>query len=207
MSLNIKKHLIQKEILRKIIHLSSMWIPLIYIFFDYPLMFCLLLISTLFIITFDLLRVKRNSLGRIINHCIQILKLNNVFRKHEHMGSLSGASYMLLAALLCLIIFPREVFIAALSVLIISDTLAAFIGLTFGSKKIYQNKTLEGTVGFLLSSLLISYIVCESYKLPLFAGIVASIATTIAETYSKKIGIDDNFLIPLVYGVVFLILS
>lgn len=195
--------ILKKELKRKAIHLSSLWIPLAYLHFNFTQMLWLLLSLTSLMIAFDLNRVKHNSVGEIIKQCLIALKLNNIFRSHED-TTLCGASYMLLAALLCLLIFPQEVFITAFLVLMISDTIAAFCGLLIGKRKIYHNKTLEGALGFLFSSLIISAVTCNIYSLPLTAAIVACIASTGAEVYAKKTLLDDNFLIPVAYGVVFI---
>lgn len=200
------RHLtLKKELNRKIIHLSSIWIPLTYLFMDFTQMLYLLSASTFLMITLDLLRVNNKLAAQLIKRCLNTLRFHEIFRPHEEKEGLSGASYMLLASMLCLLIFPREVFIAATLVLIISDTIAAFCGLLLGTCTIYKNKTLEGAAGFLFSSISVSLIVCMAYHLPLTPGIIASIISTITEVFSRGISIDDNFSIPLAYATSFML--
>lgn len=60
----------------------------------------------------------------------------------------SGSLYVLLAAIACTLLFPQPVAVISLSVMLISDTSAALFGKAYGTRKLYKNKSLEGTVAF-----------------------------------------------------------
>jgi dolichol kinase len=55
---------------------------------------------------------------------------------------------------LCL--FGKEVATIALTVMLISDSAAALIGRSIGKVKIYENKTLEGTLAFFCTAIIIN---------------------------------------------------
>ncbi len=66
-----------------------------------------------------------------------------LLRKHEidkEKKNLTGATYVLISALICALIFPKVIFVTAFTILIISDTMAALIGRKFGKHKIFKKK-------------------------------------------------------------------
>lgn len=68
----------------------------------------------------------------------------------------SGSMYVLAAAIICTLLFSKPIAAIALTVMLISDTCAALFGKAFGTRKLYKSKSLEGTVAFFLSALLIN---------------------------------------------------
>jgi dolichol kinase len=77
-----------------------------------------------------------------------------LLRQHEvdtGKKNLNGATYVLISALICVIIFPKIFFVTAFTILIISDSLAALIGRKFGRHKLFA-KSLEGTLAFFISA-------------------------------------------------------
>ena len=102
---------------------------------------------------------------------------------------------------LCLCFFGKEVAAIALTVMLISDSAAALVGRSVGKIKIYKNKTLEGTLAFFVSAVVINLLFWPLY--PFTAGsIVACLVATLAEVYEDKIEIDDNLSVPVFFSVV-----
>ena len=108
----------------------------------------------------------------------------------------------MLAAIACTLLFPANVAVVALSIMLISDTCAALFGKAYGSRRLYKNKSIEGTAAFFVSALLIM-VICN-FILPVT---YASILAAFAEMYEDKIEIDDNLSIPLFVGAVLSLLG
>jgi len=122
--------------------------------------------------------------------------------RRKELYSLTGGSYLLLASLVAIFILPnRGVFIAAISYLVIGDTVAALFGLRFGKVRIFR-KTIAGTLACLVSCLIIAFVVYKLPKtsLPLGIGILGAVIATIVE--ALPIEVNDNVIIPIFAGAV-----
>lgn len=184
------------EIIRKIIHLSSLSYPLLYITFATRkiMLICvgLLLLSLLFI---DVTRKKYTKVNEIF-----CKYLGFTIRKAEHQ-SFTGSTYFMIGTFFTILLFSQQIAILSLCVLVISDTCASLIGISCGKRKIMKNKTLEGFLAFFISALVISFIGGIYFYMPPTPLMVASLVASSLELFSKKIKIDDNILIPLGYGI------
>tara|TARA_B100001559_G_C15954288_1_gene373542 strand:- start:254 stop:508 length:255 start_codon:yes stop_codon:yes gene_type:complete len=78
-----------------------------------------------------------------------------------------------------------------------SDTAAAIIGKMYGKTKIFK-KTLEGSLAFFITSLIIILVMIPEVNLGL--GLVAILAATIVE--SLPISVDDNLSVPLIIALI-----
>lgn len=187
-----------QEIKRKMIHLSSLWIPIIYIYKDQEFMLKLLIILSIIALIIDILRKIITPLNNLVN-----IIIGDLMRENEKTASsFSGATYLYISSALTVYFFSKETAIFALFILMISDSFAALIGKKFGKVKL-MDKSLEGSISFALSAMIIYYIlnVYFNFSLPLIASIFAILASTIAELFAKRIRIDDNFIIPLAIGI------
>jgi dolichol kinase len=193
----------QAEFIRKLIHLSSLWIPLTYFYFGRSCMFCILLPMLFFVLVVDYVRNFFPSLAVFVNKY-----LSSIMRENEKEAFVfSGASYMLIAAAVTTLLFSKEIAIFSFSVLIISDTCAALVGKKFGRIR-FLNKSLEGSVSFFISGLMVYYVLFKYYEiiLPLSAVFLSVFTATIVELFSKKVNIDDNISIPFSMAVVLSVL-
>src|SRR6185295_12031045 len=129
---------------RKAIHIGSLIVPLglLYQWLPWPrgraqwrwfLIGC-----TLIAIAIDLLRIHEDRVRRFFRDFF-----GQMIRPHERM-SLLGSTYLLLAALLAVEIFPRPVAAAALGFTILGDAVAALVGKAWGRRRLFR-KSLEGT--------------------------------------------------------------
>lgn len=189
----------KKELFRKSIHLSSLWIPAC-IYFIHPGL-SIIIFSFLFI--FDaLLEYGNYKKWRWARRTFGILffkTLRNKERKRTKF-QVSGSLYVLLAAIACTFLFSKPIAVIALTVMLISDTCAALFGKAYGTRKLRANKSLEGTVAFFISALSIMMIYNPVFPVT-YASILACIFATLAEMYEDKIEIDDNLSIPLFVGI------
>lgn len=194
------KKISKTELSRKALHLTSIWIPMLCWFTDDIITFLVVLGVSVFAIPIDILRIVNTPLKPKVQALLKSLKFDGMFRTQEA-EKLSGATYMLISALIAILIMPQPVFIIAFTIVIISDTLAALIGIRYGTR-VFMGKTIEGSAAFLISAIIISIIFGVQYNLELISLIACCLCATIAEFYSSKIRINDNLLVPLVYGIV-----
>lgn len=186
------------EILRKLIHLSSLSIPIVYYFI--PQKTALIILGIMFLAAFllDVGRYIFPQIGKIFYSLFGFL-----LRQHEldhKKRNLNGATYVLLSAFICILIFPKVIVITAFTVLIISDSVAALIGRQFGKHK-FLFKSLEGTLAFFISGIVVVLLAPKiEYKLEEYLiGIIATFIGAIVENISFGLA-DDNLVIPLSIG-------
>jgi len=102
-----------------------------------------------------------------------------------------------LGALILVLFFPKIIVIAAFSMVSVSDTFAAIVGKAFGKHR-FGEKSVEGSVAFFASSLVVVAVVPE---LNVFVGFVMAAAATVTEALMVRVGsfkVDDNLSIPVV---------
>ena len=117
-----------------------------------------------------------------------------LLRNHEE-ASLLGSTYLLIACLLTIHLFPKPVAVLALMFLILGDTVAAIVGKWIGRVRLIGGKTLEGSIA--------CFLVCFGLTLlmpgvPPMVGLVGALTATLFELL--PIPLDDNFRIPLSAG-------
>jgi glycerol-3-phosphate acyltransferase PlsY len=124
---------------------------------------------------------------------------------------LTGASYLMLASMVCMLIFGigpagrvSGVFIAAISFLALGDTAAAIVGLSIGRVRIFR-KTLEGTLAGLLVCIGVAWVVSilPGLDFPLGIGILGAVSASVVE--ALPIEVNDNVVVPLLSGTVMMI--
>lgn len=186
------------ELVRKLIHLFSLSIPIIYYFTPRSDGILILSILTFVALVLDLARYLSRAVGKIFYKIFGFL-----LRKHEldsRKKNLNGATYVLISALICVILFPKVLFITAFTILIISDTMAALIGRKFGKHK-FLSKSLEGTLAFFISASIVVFFTPKFEYLPAeyLIGLIAAAVGAIVENISFGFA-DDNLAIPISIG-------
>jgi glycerol-3-phosphate acyltransferase PlsY len=153
----------------------------------------------------DFLRLRLTSVKSIF-----VVLFGSMLRRKE-LSSLTGASYLMLASLACMLIFGlgpsgrvSGVFIAAISFLALGDTAAAIVGLSVGRVKIFR-KTLEGTVAGLFVCVGVAWVVAilPGLDFPIGIGILGAVSASVVE--ALPIEVNDNVVIPLLSGTVMMI--
>lgn len=190
----------RQEIFRKIIHLSSLWIPML-IYFAPSLVSQLVLFAFL---TGDVLieygNFRRRKWARVSFGILFGKSLRGIERNHLHFAP-SGGVYVFSAALICSLFFAKPVSVIALTVMLVSDTMAALVGKAFGGRKIYKCKSLEGTCAFFFSALVVNMLFEPIYHFT-YVSVLACIVATVVELYESRLELDDNLAIPLSIGIV-----
>ena len=85
--------------------------------------------------------------------------------------------------------------------MLMCDSAAALIGRSVGKMKIYKNKTLEGTLAFFVTAVVINLLFLPIYPFTV-KSLVACLTATLAELYEDKIEIDDNLSVPIFFAVI-----
>ncbi len=186
------------ELFRKLIHLFSLSIPIVYYFIPTETAAIILGILAAVALIIDLGRYLHPETGKIFYKMFGFL-----LREHEldhKKKSLNGATYVLISALISVLIFPKVIFISAFSILIISDSAAALIGRKFGRHK-FLSKSLEGTLTFFVSACIVILFTpkVSGFFEEYLIGFIAAFVGAIVENVSSKL-VDDNLSIPLSVG-------
>ena len=179
------------EITRKIVHLVTLAIPVGYALLPEETVLLIVLLLFLGFLSVDLLRHYHSGIASLF----QKYFFGKVLREVEK-GTLMGSTYFLFSSLLTILLFPKSIAIVSLLILILSDTSAALVGKGIGKISIF-GKTLEGSLAFLFSSLLIVWLYPNLNR---FWGSIAALGATLIEIL--PIRVDDNLTIPLVAGAI-----
>jgi dolichol kinase len=187
------------EIVRKLIHLCSLSIPIVYYFVSKTSAVIILGIFTFVALVIDISRFFSPLAGKLFYSIFGFL-----LREHEvdtQKKNLNGATYVLISALICVIIFPKILFLTAFSILIISDSLAALIGRKYGKHK-FLSKSLEGTLAFFISAIIVVLFTpkVEGLFSEYLIGFAAAAIGAIVENISFGFA-DDNLSIPISIGI------
>jgi dolichol kinase len=178
--------------------MMSLSIPIVYYFLSKQITLTLLIPLTLAFVTVDLLRSYHKPTFALYNRVF-----GRMLRDHEKTlkkKTLNGASWVLISATVCVLIFPKVITITAFTILIISDTTAALVGRRFGTRK-FNDKTLEGSSAFVLSAAVVILLAPKVQYLfaEYLIAIVSAVIGALAEVFSFDV-IDDNFAIPIAIG-------
>jgi len=176
-----------REILRKLFHLSTCIFPFLLYSYGKEACFPYFLIFLVSFVLFDIGRQKSIFISSVYNYFFSILTRDYEQRK------LTGASYVCFSVIVVTFFFDEKIAIASLLIMSIADPCASLFGQYFGQFKIHT-KTLEGSIIFFI----VSSAILISFSISYMEVIIVSLICTIAELFSEKIKIDDNFLIPVI---------
>lgn len=189
----------KSEFIRKLIHLCSLSIPTIYFFISKQLALELLVPTFLAFFVVDLARFYHEPTQEWFYR-----RFGWLLRRHESDSKtkrLTGATNILLSAIVCVLIFPKIIAVNAFAILIISDITSALVGRRFGRRRFFQ-KSFEGALAFFVSAMVVVFLApkVEGLALEYGIGIIAAGVGAVVEAASTKI--DDNITVPLSVGFV-----
>jgi len=186
------------EYKRKLIHVFNLIIPLSYLYV-FPEKWQIIKVLTSLMILFILTDIFRHK----INWIQSLFKsfFNSMLRSHEMDGKLTGATWVMISAVITITLFSKPVAIIALIFMSLGDATAGLIGKRFGKHKI-GDKTWEGFFGGLIVCIIIAL---NFTSLPLVVSLIGAITAMIMELI--PIPLDDNFTIPLGSGAIMMMLS
>jgi dolichol kinase len=187
------------ELIRKSIHFCSILIPVLYFYLPRSVALAALVPVTVAFVAVDVARYYHEPLESwILRTFGRLLRVRETSVEKKR---LTGATCVLIAATLAVLIFPKIIAVTSFMILIISDLTAALVGKRFG-KHPFFGKSLEGSAAFFGSALLVVAILPKiEYRAGEYAiGATAALAGAIVE--ALPVDIDDNLSIPLSVGAV-----
>jgi dolichol kinase len=191
--------IIKDEFLRKLIHLSSLWMVVFIAWFGRDISIILFGVLLGCIFLFEYARMTYPPITQFINRNFGIVMRD--FEKVEKFSfsALTGSFYFVLSVFISLILFEPHIAIIAILIMILSDTSAALIGKIFGRHPlIYFQKSIEGCAAFFITTCLILVMMAE---LSMLSIIVISAVLTCVECISNRIRVNDNLSITLMAGL------
>lgn len=195
-----------QEVLRKLVHLSSLWMVAAIWFFPWNVIYLFYIFATCLIL---------NMLCEYAYSC-QVPVITPIYRfffKKMLRGEVKRGQWVIsggppvwaAAAMVCLLFRPQEVAAIALGVMLIADTAAALIGRKFGKHKTVNGKSVEGVIAFCVAGWIFSITLLYFGELltcfTLCGALLGVFLAAMAELYEKQLHMDDNFSIPLVSGL------
>ncbi|USS40790.1 SEC59/DGK1/VTE5 family protein [Thermococcus aggregans] len=186
---------IKSELKRKVLHLTGLTVPAIYLIFGQKVTIgfvasalILFLILEPFRIVDELRDKVKRKLGLYVREEIINLverELEAISREHEK-HSIGAHIYFTVAALIIVCFFPRDIAIGAITVATLGDAIAAIVGKPFGKHRFKNGKSVEGSLAYFLSAFVIL-----SLLIDIPHAFVGALAGTLAEFY--ELPPDDNF--------------
>lgn len=195
---------IKGEIFRKMIHYASAAIPIGYLYIERDIVLVILGILLGFLVIVEFVKYKSDFI-----YNLYMKHFKDMLREHEYDRSrfrVNGATWVLLSAIFCIIVFPKLIAVFGLLMLSFADSTSALAGRMWGKKQFAPNRSYVGTIVFFIIGLIIMALA------PKYLGegkeyliaFIAVIVTTVAD--SLILPVDDNFTIPVTACTVMFIL-
>ena len=123
------------------------------------------------------------------------------YLKEKEQKKPTGSLFYVVAALVTILFFRKEVAICSLLVLCISDPLSSLVGRRLGRHPLF-GKSIEGTLAFFVSSLIILAFCSFGLSVALAVALIATLTELLTPRY-----LDDNLTIPIMTGVALTLLG
>ena len=182
------------HIARKVWHMSGVFtLFACWQNFPYWLSMTLLGLAWISFVPADFLRQRNSKLNDFVSTAFKPIMRGSEYNR------LAGTTYLLTGVLLIAALFTKEVVSLSLLFLAFADPIASFVGIKYGTIKIFGHKSLQGflaavAVCFLATLAFLSYYDVKTNLL--LVAIVAGFIGAVAELVPLA-KIDDNFTMPL----------
>lgn len=188
------------------IHLFSTVIPVIYYFTSRDFMLLFLGTGTFLMILLDFLKAYTFTFEKLYKKVF-----SGILREDEKdfkKNLFTGGTYYALGIFLSVLLFPKEVAVLAILIMIWCDTMAALVGKLYGRRKLIGTKTVEGSIAFIITGIILVFVL--QYLFPGYnfynAGFITVFLAAVFEQ-QNFIRINDNLSIPVFSGYVFIIIN
>jgi dolichol kinase len=123
-----------------------------------------------------------------------------IIRENE-VHRLAGTTYLLAGTALIVLFFPKPVVVLTLLFLALADPLASYVGIKYGTDKVFGSKSLQGSMAafFVCSVTTALFLTSKEILLPdmvvvsLICGLIGAIAELV-----PVFKLDDNFTLPVI---------
>ena len=186
----------KNEIVRKAIHLGCLVFPMMYTFFSREVM--LFILGTLLLVAFcvEWARFHWDWFARWFYGLTA-----DLLREHEH-SRLTGSTHLFIGSFLAVLLFEKWIALMVLLFLIVADTAGALVGRLWGKYRLSGEKTVEGSLMFVITAVAIVLLVPGANWI---IGLVGVGVAFVVEVFLRRI--DDNLTIPLGAGSVMQVLA
>jgi len=180
------------ECARKLIHISSLSVPVAIYFIKGGTAVVVLASFAFICLGMDLIRMWSGRFRRFF-----LEAFGELLREEERSQKLTGATYLFMSSLICLLYYSREVATLAVLFLILGDSAASLVGSHFGKTKIWGSKSIVGSLSCLLTCVLIAFFIPI---VEMRIAIVGALVATVVELAPLRI--NDNLAMPTISGLV-----
>jgi len=180
---------LEKEFVRKSIHLTGISVPLFYIFFQRDLTILYTAMALLVFVVLEYVRVRVHSL-------FPLPRMASMIQRMKERTAIAANVYFCVAAVVSIYFFKEFSVVVGLSTALLSDAAAAIIGTGIGRHRLKNGKSWEGTAAGGLSAFFISLSLGGSLIVSIVLGFVFCLIDLI------DFGFDDNFIMPLLMVMV-----
>jgi len=190
---------IKSELKRKSLHLTGLTVPFIYLCCGKTLTLIFVGLAFTVFVTLEPFRIIEEWRDRIkyglfrlypspqLGKGIELIEshIEDITRPHER-ERVAAHIYFAAASFIVVYFFPPEVAVGAITVATLGDALAAIIGKSFGKHRFSNGKSLEGSIAYFLTALLILV-----FLVGFVPALVGALVGTVVEFYN--VPPDDNF--------------
>ncbi len=122
-------------------------------------------------------------------------QLQQLFKKKE-IKRFSSMTSFVVAIFLIFLVFPGLIPYLGLAFITVGDLFSKIIGIKFGKVRLFRDRTLEGSLGFLAGSFMAGWVIYMLWPVPLYAVIAGPLFAAAVELFSMDL--DDNFTVGIV---------
>ncbi|MBD3331190.1 hypothetical protein GF354_06750 [Candidatus Peregrinibacteria bacterium] len=178
------------EIIRKLVHLSGLFIIIFYtlLIHVFSEQIALLAITGLLLLLLEIEYIRIEHQPKIVNF------VKSIFRDHEE-DHVAGSVFFVISCIICFAAFDYWIAVLAMFMTIFGDLVSALVGKSFGVTKIYRNKSVAGTFSGLGANLIVGALTLP-YLYMIF--IPMAFVASFVEMITGKL--DDNLTVPLFAG-------
>ncbi len=182
---------LRKEILRKLFHLLELPVLLAYSFtrFYWGERVAIMALTGLFLLLMEAEYVRLELKPKFV-----LPKSLDILRPRER-DNITGTIFFVAATIIAFSVFDFAIAITALLLTVFGDLFSALIGIKFGKRKIFKQKTLEGFIAGFITNLAVGFLLLPDY--PALYITMAFVASTVELLTGK---LDDNLTVPLFAG-------
>jgi len=202
----------KSELKRKSLHLAGLLVPLSYYLFGKELTLTFIAVTFFVFVVLEPFRIIEELRDRIKKRLRIYVdedvfermeeierRIDEITREHERYR-VAAHIYFAAASFTVVYFFPRDIAVGAISVATVGDALAAVVGRSLGRHRFSNGKSLEGSLAFFISALLILW--------PLIGpplALAGALTGALVEFYNLPP--DDNFSNQISIALVLYLLS
>ena len=186
----------RREIARKLIHFLGLLVPGIYYFVSRQTALTILAAICATGVLLDVVRHRHQKIMQVFDMCFgRVLRTRERDAQGRH---LNAVTWFFLAAMVSVAVFPKYITIVSMVIALFGDAAAALVGRWLGRTRFYRNKSVEGSVGFILVASMAVVLLPKIGSRPAeyVIGVAAAFVGSVAELTPVEI-VDDNFIVPL----------